>query len=93
MTQYKNQFTLGNIIQVAMILCAVAIAYSVIDSRSTANSEDIKEVARTMSALDARVRLIEVNDARATEKFSNILELLARIDARLARIEQAEGAR
>lgn len=54
-------------------------------------TETVEELKSERQAVDGRIRLLETAQARADERFTNILALLSRIDQRLERIEQYEG--
>lgn len=87
-TEYKPQITLGNLIQIGVTVFAVGAGYATLDGRITKNGESIDTNKTIISAQDTRLRDLETSRARFDERFTNILALLSRIDAKLERIEQ-----
>lgn len=88
-TEFKKQISLGNIIQIGVMLVGGALAFAALDARTANNTEKIAGLSQSAEALEGRVRLLETNLARADERFASIINLLARIDARLERIERS----
>lgn len=86
--KYANQISLGNVIQIAVLLVTVSASYALQSARIENNGDDIREMRTAADNLQGRVRLLETQQARSDEKFTNILTYLARIDGRLERIEQ-----
>lgn len=54
------------------------------------NKDKISKQTDEITSINTRLRSIENQQARADERFSNILGYLTRIDARLERIEQGK---
>lgn len=88
--EFTPAISLGNLIQIAVLLIGLGGAWAVLStnldyqaSRIAANSAAIRE-------METRVRTLEADAARADERFTNILALLSRIDNRLERIEKGD---
>jgi outer membrane murein-binding lipoprotein Lpp len=95
--KFLNQISLGTWITIIMIAVGGAGAFQAVRS----DTESIKEaLSYVRSEIDAtrqegdavasRVRVLENEQARADERFSNILAFLTRIDGRLERIERGQ---
>jgi len=91
---FEWQISLGNVIQIALLLVAGAIGGATFDARITANETAIKNGMADVRRIDAdheqRLRTMETSNARAAERFTSIVALLARIDSRLERIEKGD---
>ena len=85
---FLNQISVGNLLQILVLLVGLTSAWFVMDTRSKINSGYISEIRTDVADLQTRMREVERSQARSDERFSNILTLLARIDKRLERIEQ-----
>lgn len=92
MTELKNQISLGNIIQIGVMLVGLGAAWATMDSRSTSTEAALSSAQSDLDNVEARVRSLETStaaaDARNEERFTTILTTLARIDARLERMEK-----
>ena len=77
----------GQIMQFAGLICGFAAMFAVVKETAQNNEEMIKSEAVARAALETRLRSVETEQARADERFGSILSYLARIDARLERIE------
>jgi len=91
---FEWQISLGNVIQIALLLIAGSIGWATFDARIAANETAIRNGISDGRRIDAehemRLRTMETSNARAEERFTSILALLARIDSRLERIEQGD---
>lgn len=87
---FQKQISLGNVIQIAVLLVGMSGAWFVMDNRSTNNADQITQTRVLVTALEVRLRTVENTQARSDERFSNILALLSQIDSRLERIEIRE---
>ncbi len=85
--RYSPQISLGNVLQIGMMIAGLSVGYAVIQAQAKANADAIREIRLDITKTDDRVRGLENDRARSDERFSNILALLARIDGRLERIE------
>ena len=99
---FSPNISLGNALQIVTMIVMVVAGYVVIDQRSTANtdairelSDDLRDVTRDgqvqREGIAVRVRYLETQAARVDERYSAMMGLLQRIDARLARIEEGGG--
>lgn len=102
--RFTDQISLGNVIQIGVILAAAVAAFVTFKSETEQNAREWREAATERSIIereaaeergkfDVRLRTLENQQARADERFSSILSYLARIDGRLERIEQDRSAR
>lgn len=82
------QFSIGNIVQIAVFLVTLAVGWATLSAQVGANAKAVSEAAASRTQMEIRLRTIETSYARADERMSNIFALLSRIDARLERIEQ-----
>lgn len=90
-TEYKPQITLGNLIQIGIMLATGAMAFATVNGRAATNAENISKNVASISSLESRTRTLENSLARSDERTANILQLLNRIDARLERIERKDA--
>jgi hypothetical protein len=88
---FKWEVSVGALLQIAVMIATVAIAFTTLDARAQNNAEKIRTLEGVSSVQETRLRQLETQKARDDERMSNILALLGRIDARLERIERAEG--
>lgn len=88
--RYANQITFGNIVQIGAMLVAGAVSFAVLRAQSETNSAMNHAQDKSLSEIELRVRSLETQQARADERFSNILTYLTRIDGRLERIERGQ---
>ena len=88
MTELKNQISLGNIIQIGVMVIGVGLAWGVMSARSTQTEKDLSLAQSALTAIEVRVRNLEQSDARNDERLNTILDTLARIDKRLERMER-----
>lgn len=93
--RFSPQISLGNVIQIGVLVVGMAVGWTQLQSAVEVNARAIdvlgEEVeARRMraEAMEVRLRALENEAARADERFSNILTMLARIDSKLERIER-----
>ncbi|MBR9766624.1 MAG: hypothetical protein GYB53_24695 [Rhodobacteraceae bacterium] len=92
--EFTSTISFGNVVQIVLIVLGGAGAFYALRTQTETNSVEIarsvvelKEARAEQTRLEARVRALESEQARADERFSSILGLLSRIDARLERIE------
>jgi hypothetical protein len=79
---------LGHLLQVGATLVAVAVGWSVLDTRSQSNATAIAAIHVQLRDSENRLRVVEIQVTRADERYNAILDMLSRIDTRLERIEQ-----
>lgn len=89
--RFESRVSLGNILTIGVLIASIAGGWYVMNERSQSNQIAINkmetEINTRFRALETRTRMIEVEQARSAEKFNSVMELLHKIDARLARIE------
>lgn len=100
---FQWQISLGNVIQIALLLLGVGISWATFDARITNNTDAIKaardaseaaikaarvETERITSDHEARLRVVETGLTRTDERLTSILSILSRIDARLEAFDQ-----
>lgn len=88
--EYSPAISLGNMLQIAALLVSVGASWAVMSSSLDNQTLLIEQARIERRDFDSRIRVLEAQAARADERFVNILTLLARIDARLERIEKGE---
>lgn len=76
-------FSLGNLINLAAMAIAVAVAWGSMSERSDLTHRGIKELETLQTASETRIRTLEMNQARADERLSSILQIVSRIETRL----------
>ena len=85
-----SQISLGNLLQMGVTLAALAFGWAMLDARSATNAVAIVKLQEENNAFESRLRGLETQVARADERYVAILDMLARIDKRLERIEQGK---
>jgi type VI protein secretion system component VasK len=96
--QMEYKISLGNILNMAALIVAVAVAWGVMSERGESTRTQMQEVRDTLkqevdsrrqaqNSIEVRVRELESGQARADERFNSVLQVLGRIEARLERIE------
>ena len=92
MTELKNQISLGNAIQIVVLILGLGAAWATMDTRSAATEATLNTTRADFQNMESRVRALETStaaaDARNEERFNTILATLGRIDARLERMEK-----
>ena len=88
--EYSPAISLGNMLQIAALLVSVGAGWAVMSNSLDTQTQLIEQARIERREIDGRIRVLEAQAARADERFVNILTLLARIDARLERIEKGE---
>ena len=86
--RFTWSWSIGNIIQIALLLVAGGISWATVDGRLTALEKAIVNGDRRGAEHEVRLRSVETNYARTDERLTSILALLGRIDAKLERIER-----
>lgn len=76
-------FSLGNLINLAAMGIAVAVAWGSMSERSDLTHKGIKEMEAMQTASETRIRTLEMNQARADERLASILQIVSRIETRL----------
>lgn len=85
--EFTKQISFGQVIQILVLVAGFWGGYVLLQKQSEDNAEAIQDARSERVALEIRIRSVENQQARADERFSNILGYLARIDSRLERIE------
>lgn len=87
MTTFDPKLSVSNIIQMAVLLVAILTAWFTLDNRVTANDSDLETLLDDIIALKAsdvyihadvetRTRMLELAEARASERLKNILDVV-----------------
>ncbi len=76
-------FSLGNLINLAAMGVAVAVAWGAMTERSELTHKGIKELEAMQTTSETRIRTLEMNQARADERLTSILQIVSRIETRL----------
>ena len=87
MPSITPNISLGNLLNILAMIVAVAIAWANIINVAQANSRDVAKNDLRINDVEVRVRTLENNQSRADERLINIIEMLNRIDGRLAKME------
>ena len=85
-----SQISLGNLLQMGVTLAALAFGWAMLDARSATNAGAIEKLQAQDNEFESRLRGLETQVVRADERYVAILDMLARIDKRLERIEQGK---
>ena len=70
--KFTDNISLGNIIQVAVLLVAVSASFLFVQFQSAATAEEAKKVVVEMNKLELRVRSLEVHEATGTERLQSV---------------------
>lgn len=93
MTSFSNNISVGNVIQIIVMVAGLGLAWGTMDARSSTTEQSIRDARSMMDGLEVRLRTLETSSAAAEakneERFTAILTTLSRIDARLERMEKA----
>ena len=92
MTELKNQVSIGNLLQIAVMIVGVGLAWGVMSARADQTERDLSSAQSSLSSIEIRVRNLETSDARNDERLTTILSTLGRIDQRLERMERQNDA-
>jgi hypothetical protein len=92
MTELKNQVSIGNLLQIAVMIIGVGLAWGVMSARADQAERDLSSAQSSLSQIEIRVRTLETSDARNDERLTTILATLGRIDQRLERMERQNDA-
>ena len=103
MSSIDPKISVGNIIQIGVLLVAVLAAWFTLDNRVTAAAIEIEELLDDIAALKAsdlfihsdvetRTRLLELAEARASEKLKNILDVVQDNKEALQSLTRSIGA-
>lgn len=87
---FSASISLGNVLTVVAMLSAGVAAFVTVQGQAQVNQKDIEALAATVQDHGNRLRNSELEAARSEERLAGIHTLLARIDARLERIEKRE---
>lgn len=85
---FTSQISLGNWITIGALVATLAVGWGVMQTQQASNQLSIAEIDAELASIRVRVRKLETEDARSQERYSALLNLLNRIDGRLARIER-----
>jgi hypothetical protein len=76
-------FSLGNLINLAAMGIAVAVAWGSMSERSDLTHKGIKELEAMQNAAETRIRSLETGQVRSDERLASILQIVSRIETRL----------
>ncbi len=76
-------FSLGNLINLAAMGITAAVAWGVMSERSDITHKGIQELETMQIQAEARIRQLEMNQARTDERLTSILQIVSRIETRL----------
>lgn len=85
--KYNNWFSFGNLITIIFGIVTATGMFFVMDARSQTNATYISEIKDDLKVVHSDINNLQLEQARADERFGSILGLLERIDTRLERIE------
>lgn len=86
--KYTPQVSLGNLIQIAVIVLGIGGSWAAMELRSRMNEDRLAEIKMMSADLGLRVRLLESAKARDDERFASILQFMSKIDGRLDRLDR-----
>lgn len=86
--QFSMTVNLGHLLQIVSLVIAATVGWVTMDARTSQNREAITKMAAEFADTRMRMRSVETSAVRADERMQSIFSLLARIDARLERIEE-----
>ena len=87
---FSASISLGNVLTVIAMMAAGVAALTVVQWHDEGNQEGIDARTATVQDHSSRLRTSELEAARSEERLASIHNLLARIDARLERIEKRD---
>jgi hypothetical protein len=87
MPSITPNISLGNLINIAVMIVTVSLAWANISNRAQANAISVIKTDDRVSGVELRVRTLENNQSRTDERLINIIEMLKRIDGRLEKME------
>jgi len=88
--ELTSQISLGNIIQITVILGGMTGAWFTMGHRIEATVQGVSNNAAVIAEHDLRLRVLENNEARLEERNGAVLQILERIEVRLEHIEQGK---
>ena len=102
MAAIEKRFSIGNLVTIGVLVVTAAGAWYSTSGQVVANKEAVSALAASIrsesearskadSALEVRVRPLELQAARSDERFNSVLQVLGRIEARLERMERGGG--
>jgi len=88
--QLTSQISLGNIIQIALILAGLIGAWITMGHKIEASARGVSNNATAIADHELRLRTLENGEARLEERNDAVLQILERIEVRLEHIEQSK---
>lgn len=79
-------WSIGNIIQIAILLIGGGAWYATVDGKITALEKSVTANTQRGDGYEVRLRSVETNYARSDQRLISIEALLGRMDAKLERI-------
>lgn len=83
---FSPMISLGNVIQVVLLLLTVAGAWFTLDNRVSNNALSIEKMGGDHQDYSNRIRSIEKEQVRSDERFSSILQSMSRIEKTIDRV-------
>lgn len=102
MAAIEKRFSVGNLVTIVVLIATTSGAWYSTQHQVVANKDATNALAASIrsesearskadSALEVRVRPLELQAARSDERFNSVLQVLGRIEARLERMERGGG--
>jgi len=85
--EFTGTISWGQAIQAGVLIIGFTSGYALLQFQTKAATQALEDAQNERAKLEIRLRVVETQQARADERFSSILSMLARIDGRLERIE------
>ena len=92
---FTRTISFGNVVQIATLLLAVGAGWATLNGELGNVGEDVEAVsarvddgAAQRAAVEVRVRALEIEAARADERYSQLVTMIAAIRDSIIRLEQ-----
>jgi menaquinone-dependent protoporphyrinogen IX oxidase len=82
--------SIGNLIPIVMLIIGGSLAYGDLRTQQNQNVQYIADLRGQATENRRSINVLDVARARDDERFTNILQFMARIDTRLDRIENRD---
>lgn len=86
--QFTPNISFGNVVQIALLAVGFGGGYAMIEESTSDNEAAIALAKSERGAMELRLRTLEMQQARADERFTSVMQSLARIEGKLERIEK-----
>lgn len=95
---FTRTISFGNMVQIALILIALGGAWATMQGELADMGEDviaerdrIDDAIEARIAVEARVRALEIEAARADERYSQLVAMISTIRDSIVRLEQSKN--